>query len=119
MFVNFVGVSLDPIMNEAAYLRYMLGGQVSVPLVIKTAIGATGMGAENGGGTAAQHSGSMYSIFAHSPGLHCVVTSDASTAKGLLVAAIRDDEPVGYCSHRRLGGTRGEVPEEPYTLPIG
>jgi pyruvate/2-oxoglutarate/acetoin dehydrogenase E1 component len=119
MFVNFVGVALDAIMNEGAYLRYMLGGQVSVPLVVKTAIGATAMGAANGGGTAAQHSGSMYSIFAHIPGLKCVVPSDAYTAKGLLAAAIRDDDPVVYCSHRKLAGTRCEVPEEPYTLPIG
>jgi pyruvate dehydrogenase E1 component beta subunit len=119
MFVNFVGVSLDPIMNEAAYLRYMLGGQVSVPLVIKTAIGATGMGAVNGGGTAAQHSGSMYSLLAHIPGLKCVAPSDPYTAKGLLIAAIRDDDPVVYCSHRHLAGTRGDVPEQPYALPIG
>ena len=119
MFVNFVGVSLDPIMNEAAYLRYMLGGQVSVPLVVKTAIGATGMGAVNGGGTAAQHSGSMYSLFAHIPGLKCVVPSDPYTAKGLLIAAIRDDDPVVYCSHRALAGVQGDVPEEPYTVPIG
>jgi pyruvate dehydrogenase E1 component beta subunit len=119
MFVNFVGVSLDAIMNEAAYLRYMLGGQVSVPLVIKTAIGATAMGAVNGGGTAAQHSGSMYSILAHIPGLKCVAPSDAYTAKGLLIAAIRDDDPVAYCSHRGLAGTRCDVPEEAYALPIG
>ena len=78
MFVNFVGVALDPIMNEGAYLRYMLGGQVSVPLVIKTAIGAMGMGAANGGGSAAQHSGSMYSMFAHIPGLKCVAPSGCS-----------------------------------------
>lgn len=119
MFVNFVGVSLDSVMNEGAYLRYMLGGQVNVPMVIKTAIGATGMAPENGGGTAAQHSGSMYSIFAHIPGLKCVVPSDAYTAKGLLAAAIRDDNPVVYFSHRGLGGTSMDVPEEPYTLPIG
>src|SRR2546427_494598 len=119
MFVNFVGVSLDSIMNEGAYLRYMLGGQVSVPLVIKTAIGAMGMGAPNGGGSAAQHSGSMYSIFTHVPGLKGVAPSDAYTAKGLLTAAIRDDDPVVYFSHRGLAATRGEVPEEPYTLPIG
>ncbi len=119
MFVNFVGVSLDAIMNEAAYLRYMLGGQVSVPLVIRTAIGATAMGAANGGGTAAQHSGSMYSIVAHVPGLKCVAPSDAYTAKGLLTAAIRDDDPVVFCSHRALAGTRSEVPEEPYEVPIG
>jgi pyruvate dehydrogenase E1 component beta subunit len=119
MFVNFVGVSLDSIMNEGAYLRYMLGGQVSVPLVVKTAIGAMGMGAPNGGGSAAQHSGSMYSIFTHIPGLKCVAPSDAYTAKGLLAASIRDDDPVVYFSHRGLAGTRAEVPEEPYTLPIG
>ena len=119
MFVNFVGVSLDSVMNEGAYLRYMLGGQVNVPMVIKTAIGATGMAPENGGGTAAQHSGSMYSIFAHIPGLKCVVPSDAYTAKGLLTAAIREDNLVVYFSHRGLGGTSMPVPEEPYTLPIG
>lgn len=119
MFVNFLGVSLDQIMNEGAYLRYMLGGQVSVPMVVKTSIGATGMAPPNGGGSAAQHSGSMYSMFAHVPGLKCVVPSDPYTAKGLLTAAIRDDDPVVYCSHRRLGGTRGEVPEEPYALPLG
>src|SRR5436190_16983016 len=116
MFVNFVGVSLDSVMNEGAYIRYMLGGQASVPMVIKTAIGATGMAPENGGGTAAQHSGSMYSIFAHIPGLKCVAPSDAYTAKGLLIAAIRDDNPVVYFSHRGLGGTSMDVPEEPYTL---
>src|SRR5438270_6969372 len=119
MFVNFVGVSLDSIMNEGAYLRYMLGGQVSVPLVVKTAIGALGMGAPNGGGSAAQHSGSMYSIFAHIPGLKCVAPSDAYTAKGLLAAAIRDDNPVVYFSHRKVGPTKGEVPEDAYMLPIG
>jgi pyruvate dehydrogenase E1 component beta subunit len=119
LFVNFVGVALDSIMNEGAYLRYMLGGQVSVPLVVKTSIGATAMAPENGGGSAAQHSGSMYSLFAHIPGLKCVVPSDAYTAKGLLTAAIRDDDPVVYCSHRRLVGTTCAVPEEPYALPIG
>jgi pyruvate/2-oxoglutarate/acetoin dehydrogenase E1 component len=119
MFVNFVGVSLDAIMNEGAYLRYMLGGQVGVPMVIKTAIGATGLGAAKGGGSAAQHSGSMYSIFTHIPGLKCVAPSDAYTAKGLLIAAIRDDDPVVYCSHRGLAATKAEVPEEPYTVPIG
>jgi acetoin:2,6-dichlorophenolindophenol oxidoreductase subunit beta len=119
MFVNFIGVALDSVMNEGAFLRYMLGGQVKVPLVIKTAIGVVAMNPQNGGGTAAQHSGSMYSIFAHIPGLKCVAPSDAYTAKGLLTAAIRDDNPVVYFSHRKVGPTRGEVPEEPYALPIG
>jgi pyruvate dehydrogenase E1 component beta subunit len=119
MFVNFIGVALDSVMNEGAFLRYMLGGQVSVPMVIKTAIGVVAMNPQNGGGTAAQHSGSMYSIFAHIPGLKCVAPSDAYTAKGLLTAAIRDDNLVVYFSHRRVGSTKMEVPEEPYPLPIG
>jgi len=119
MFVNFIGVSLDSVMNEGAFLRYMLGGQVNVPMVIKTAIGAVATNAPSGGGTAAQHSGSMYSIFAHIPGLKCVAPSDAYSAKGLLTAAIRDDNLVVYFSHRKVGPTRMEVPEEPYTLEIG
>jgi acetoin:2,6-dichlorophenolindophenol oxidoreductase subunit beta len=119
MFVNFIGVSLDSVMNEGAFLRYMLGGQVNVPVVIKTAIGAVATGAENGGGTAAQHSGSMYSMFAHIPGLKCVAPSDAYTAKGLLTAAIRDENPVVYFSHRKVGPTKMDVPEEAYALPIG
>jgi pyruvate dehydrogenase E1 component beta subunit len=106
-------------MNEGAFLRYMLGGQVEVPMVIKTAIGALAMRPENGGGTAAQHSGSMYSMFAHIPGLKCVAPSDAYTAKGLLTAAIRDDNLVVYFSHRKVGPTKMDVPEEPYALPIG
>jgi pyruvate dehydrogenase E1 component beta subunit len=119
MFVNFIGVALDSVMNEGAFLRYMLGGQVKVPLVIKTAIGAVASNPQNGGGTAAQHSGSMYSMFAHIPGLKCVAPSDAYTAKGLLMAAIRDDNPVVYFSHRKVGPMKMDVPEEPYTLPIG
>src|SRR5205814_3544164 len=99
--------------------RYMLGGQVTVPLVVKTAIGVVAMNPSNGGGTAAQHSGSMYSTFAHIPGLKCVAPSDAYTAKGLLTAAIRDDNPVIYFSHRKVGPTRMEVPEESYALDIG
>jgi pyruvate dehydrogenase E1 component beta subunit len=119
MFVNFVGVALDSIMNEGAFLRYMLGGQVKVPMVIKTAIGAVASNPPNGGGSAAQHSGSMYSILAHIPGLKCVAPSDAYTAKGLLTAAIRDDNLVVYFSHRKVGPTRMAVPEEPYALEIG
>jgi pyruvate/2-oxoglutarate/acetoin dehydrogenase E1 component len=119
MFVNFIGVSLDSVMNEGAFLRYMLGGQVQVPMVVKTSIGAVATNVENGGGTAAQHSGSMYSMFAHIPGLKCVAPSDAYTAKGLLTAAIRDDNLVVYFSHRKVGPTRMEVPEEPYALALG
>jgi acetoin:2,6-dichlorophenolindophenol oxidoreductase subunit beta len=119
MFVNFIGVSLDSVMNEGAFLRYMLGGQVTVPMVIKTAIGAVATNTQTGGGTAAQHSGSMYSMFAHIPGLKCVAPSDAYSAKGLLTSAIRDDNLVVYFSHRKVGPTKMDVPEEPYTLEIG
>jgi pyruvate dehydrogenase E1 component beta subunit len=116
---NFMSVALDSLMNQAGYLRYMLGGQVSVPIVVRMSIGATAMAPANGGGSAAQHSGSMYSMLAHVPGLKCVVPSDAYTAKGLMIAAIRDDDPVMYFSHRRLLGAACDVPEEPYVVPIG
>lgn len=119
IMANFISVALDSIMNQAAYLRYMLGGQVSVPLVVRLSCGATAMPIRNGGGSAAQHSGSMYSMLAHIPGLKVVVPSDPYTAKGLLTAAIRDDDPVMFFSHRRLLGSSCEVPEEPYVLPIG
>jgi acetoin:2,6-dichlorophenolindophenol oxidoreductase subunit beta len=118
-FANLVGTSLDALMNQAAFMRYMLGGTVSVPLVLRSVIGTSALGQANGGGPGAQHSEVLYSLFAHIPGLKTVAPSDAYTAKGLLAAAIRDPDPVVYCSHRRLLGTKGEVPEESYVLPIG
>jgi pyruvate/2-oxoglutarate/acetoin dehydrogenase E1 component len=119
VFANLVGTSLDAIMNQAAFMRYMLGGTVSVPLVLRSVIGTSALGQTNGGGPGAQHSEILYSLYAHIPGLKTVAPSDAYTAKGLLIAAIRDPDPVVYCSHRRLLATRGEVPEEPYEVPIG
>ena len=112
MFVDFVGVCMDQLLNNAAKMRYMFGGQVTVPFVLLTRIGA-------GFGSAAQHSESFYSIFSHIPGLKGVVPSDPYTAKGLLAAAIRDDDPVVYFEHKGLYGNRGPVPEEPYILPLG
>jgi acetoin:2,6-dichlorophenolindophenol oxidoreductase subunit beta len=112
MFVDFVGVCMDQLLNNAAKMRYMFGGQVKVPFVLLTRIGA-------GFGSAAQHSESFYSIFSHIPGLKGVVPSDPYTAKGLLTAAIRDDDPVVYFEHKGLYGNRGPVPEEPYALPLG
>jgi acetoin:2,6-dichlorophenolindophenol oxidoreductase subunit beta len=112
MFVDFVGVCMDQLLNNAAKMRYMFGGQVKVPFVLLTRIGA-------GFGSAAQHSESFYSIFSHIPGLKGVVPSDPYTAKGLLVAAIRDDDPVVYFEHKGLYGNTGPVPEELYTLPLG
>ena len=112
MFVDFIGVCMDQLINNAAKMRYMFGGQVKVPFTMLTRIGA-------GFGSAAQHSESYYSIFSHMPGLKGVVPSDAYTAKGLLVAAIRDDDPVIYFEHKGLYGETGPVPEELYELPLG
>ncbi|MAQ13119.1 MAG: alpha-ketoacid dehydrogenase subunit beta, partial [Chloroflexi bacterium] len=112
MFVDFIGVCMDQLVNNAAKMRYMFGGQVKVPFTMMTRIGA-------GFGAAAQHSESYYSIFSHIPGLKGVVPSDAYTAKGLLAACIRDDDPIVFFEHKGLYGITGPVPEEPYVLPIG
>ena len=112
MFVDFIGVCMDQLVNNAAKMRYMFGGQVKVPFTMMTRIGA-------GFGAAAQHSESYYSIFSHIPGLKGVVPSDAYTAKGLLAACIRDDDPIVFFEHKGLYGSTSLVPEEPYVLPIG
>ena len=120
MFAGFVGVCGDQIFNNAAKMHYMFGGKVKIPLTIITSIGS-------GTTNAAQHSESTYSIFAHFPGLKCVCPSDPYTAKGLLISAIRDDNPVVIFHHKLLMGMPGiqgsgdgrSVPEETYTLPIG
>ena len=112
MFIDFVGVCMDQILNNAAKMRYMYGGQVKVPLTLLTRIGA-------GTSSAAQHSESFYSIFTHIPGLKGVCPSDPYTAKGLLISAIRDDDPVIYFEHKLLYGMSGDVPEESYTIPLG
>ncbi|MEO2140955.1 MAG: alpha-ketoacid dehydrogenase subunit beta [bacterium] len=112
MFIDFIGVCMDQLINNAAKMRYMFGGQVKVPFTMMTRIGA-------GFGAAAQHSESYYSIFSHIPGLKGVCPSDAYTAKGLLAASIRDDDPVVFFEHKGLYGISGPVPEEPYVLPLG
>ncbi len=112
MFVDFVGVCMDQILNNAAKMRYMYGGQVKVPFTLLTRIGA-------GTGSAAQHSESFYSIFSHIPGIKGVVPCDPYTAKGLLISAIRDDDPVVFFEHKLLYPETGPVPEEPYAIPIG
>ena len=112
MFVDFIGVCLDAVLNNASKMRYMFGGQAKVPITIMTKIGA-------GTGSAAQHSSVLYSIFTHFPGLKCVVPSDPYSAKGLMTAAIRDDDPVIVFDHKRLLPVRGPVPEEPYIIPLG
>ncbi len=112
MFVDFIGVCLDQLMNQAAFARYMSGGRVHVPLTLITHVGA-------GVGMAAQHSKMLYSFFTHIPGLKVVAPSSAYHAKGLLTAAIRDDDPVVFCAHKLLLGQSEHVPEEPYEFPIG
>ena len=112
MFSDFFGVCFDQIYNQAAKFRYMFGGKATTPLVIRTMIGA-------GRSAAAQHSQSPYHIFTSVPGLKCVVPSNAYDAKGLLIQAIRDDDPVIFCEHKLMYDLRAEVPDEPYTIPFG
>jgi pyruvate/2-oxoglutarate/acetoin dehydrogenase E1 component len=112
MFMDFLGVSLDPLLNQAAKLRYMFGGKVRVPLTVRTLMGA-GMQA------AAQHSQSLYWITAGIPGLKTVIPSNPADAKGLLLAAIRDDDPVIFCEAKTVLMSAGEVPEGDYELPLG
>jgi pyruvate dehydrogenase E1 component beta subunit len=120
MFVDLIGCCYDQIVNQAAKMHYMMGGQVDLPLVIRTAFGTRGDKRSYGGGAAAQHSQTLYAVLAHIPGLKVVVPSTAYNAKGLTIAAIRDNGPVVVLEHKFLGAAaKGPVPEEPYTLPIG
>ncbi|TRM76686.1 alpha-ketoacid dehydrogenase subunit beta [Sulfolobus sp. B5] len=112
MFVDFFGVAMNQIYNQMAKLRYMSGGQLKVPLTLRAPIGA-------GIGAAAQHSQTLYSIFAHVPGLKVVVPSTPYDAKGLLISSIRDDDPVVFLENKVLYGVKGPVPEEEYTIPLG
>lgn len=112
MFVDFFGVCMDQIFDQGAKLRYMFGGKASCPLVIRTMIGA-GMGA------AGQHSGCHYSVFTHMPGIKTVVPSTPADAKGLLAAAIRDDDLVMFFENKMLYAMNGEVPEGEYVIPLG
>lgn len=112
MFMDFLGTCLDPLLNQAAKLRYMFGGKVRVPLTVRTVSGA-GMQA------AAQHSQSLYWITTGIPGLKTVIPSNPADAKGLLLSAIRDDNPVIFCEAKGVLGLTGEVPEGDYTVPLG
>ncbi len=112
MFVDFFGVCMDQIFNQGAKLRYMFGGHATVPMVIRTMIGA-------GFRAAGQHSGCHYSVFTHMPGLKTVVPSTPSDAKGLLAASIRDDDPVIFFEHKLLYDVTGELPEGDYVVELG
>jgi len=112
MFMDFVGVTMDQIYNQAAKMRYMFGGKAKIPMVIRTACGA-------GGSAAAQHSQSLEAWFMHVPGLKVVAPSTAYDAKGLLISSIRDDNPVIFVEHKFIYDLEGEVPEDIYTIPLG
>src|SRR5437764_2299059 len=112
MYVDFIGLAMEPIVNQAAKLRYMFGGKAKVPIVIRAQEGA-------GRGNAAQHSQSLEAWFCHIPGLKVVTPSTPADAKGLLKSAIRDDNPVIFLEHKVLYFAKGPVPEGDYTVPLG
>jgi pyruvate/2-oxoglutarate/acetoin dehydrogenase E1 component len=112
MYIDFTTIAMDQIVNQAAKLRYMSGGQAAIPVVFRTQEGA-------GRSSAAQHAQSLEAWFAHIPGLKVAVPSTASDAKGLLKTAIRDDGPVLFIEHKLLYMTRGDVPEQEYLTPFG
>jgi len=112
MFMDFIWVAADPVFNQAAKMRYMSGGRVQVPLVIRTQQGG-------GRGNGAQHSQSLESIFTHIPGLKVALPATPYDAKGLLKAAFRDRNPVVFIEHKMLYTTKGLVPAEEYIIPLG
>lgn len=112
MYVDFAPICLDPIVNQAAKMRYMTGGQIKIPLVIRAPGGA---GRRNAG----QHSQSLEALFAMFPGLKVIAPGTPYDAKGLLKSAIRDDDPVIFLEHKLLYAKKGDVPEEEYVIPIG
>jgi len=112
MFVDFIGVALDQLFNQAVKMRFMFGGKAKVPMTLRMPQGA-------GVGAAAQHSQSLEAWFMHIPGLKVCIPSTPYDAKGLLISAIRDDNPVVFLEHKLLYGLEGEVPDEEYTIPFG
>jgi len=112
MFIDFMGVCFDQIFNQAAKFRYMFGGKAVTPVVIRTMWGA-------GLRAAAQHSQSLLSVFTHVPGLKVAAPATPYDAKGLLIQAIRDDDPVIFAEHKMLYDISGDVPQESYAIPFG
>ncbi|MGC9345709.1 MAG: alpha-ketoacid dehydrogenase subunit beta, partial [Candidatus Bathyarchaeales archaeon] len=112
MFGDLTALAMDQIANQAAKIHYMFGGQVKVPLVIRTPFGA-------GVNIAAHHSQSLEAWFMHVPGLYVAAPSTPYDAKGLLKTAIRGSDPVFFCEHKLLYPIEGEVPEEEYLIPFG
>jgi pyruvate dehydrogenase E1 component beta subunit len=112
MFVDFMGVCLDQIFNQAAKFRYMFGGRAVTPMVIRTMYGA-------GFRAASQHSQCLYPVFTHIPGLKVAIPSSPYEAKGLLIQAIRDDDPVIFFENKVMYDLEEEVPDEAYIIPFG
>ncbi|WP_129708282.1 alpha-ketoacid dehydrogenase subunit beta [Priestia megaterium] len=112
MFNDFIGCCLDQVLNQGAKFRYMFGGKAEVPVTIRTTHGA-------GFRAAAQHSQSLYALFTSIPGIKVVVPSNPYDAKGLLLAAIEDNDPIIFFEDKTLYNMKGEVPEGYYTIPLG
>lgn len=112
MFSDFTTLAMEQLVNQGAKIRYMFGGKAKVPMVLRTPMGS-------GTGAAAQHSQSFPAVFAHFPGLKVVMPSTPYDVKGLIKAAIRDDNPVVFFEHKLLYRVKGEVPEGDYVLPLG
>src|SRR6266403_5229053 len=112
MFIDFITLAMDQLVNHAAKLHYMSGGQLTIPLTVRVQCGISGaMGAH--------HSQSLESWLAHVPGLKVVMPSSPADAKGLLKAAIRDDNPTVFIEHRGLYWSKGQVPDSDHIVPIG
>lgn len=112
MFIDFLGVALDPLLNQASKMRYMFGGKARVPLTVRTNVGA-------GNRAASQHSQALYGFTVAIPGLKTVIPSTPADAKGLLLTSIRDDSPVVFCETKSLMNIEGDVPEGDYEIPLG
>ena len=112
MYDDFATVAADPLLNQAAKMRYMSGGQATVPMVLRAPMGA---GRRNAG----QHSQSLENFFCHFPGLKVIAPCSAKDAKGMLKTAIRDDDPVIVLEHKLLYAKKEEIPEEEYLIPLG
>jgi len=112
MFMDFILLAMEPLVNQAAKARYMFGGKATVPMVIRMPSGS-------GTGAAAQHSQSLETILMHIPGIKVVAPSTPYDVKGLLISSIRDQNPVCFVEHKLLYKEKGEVPDEEYTIPLG
>jgi pyruvate/2-oxoglutarate/acetoin dehydrogenase E1 component len=112
MFMDFLTISMNQLVNQAAKIRFMFGGKASIPMVIRTPAGS-------GTGAAAQHCQSLEAWFIHTPGIKVVAPATPHDVKGLLITAIRDNNPVLFMEHKLLYRTKGLVPEDVYTIPLG